>query len=396
MKHKHDNETLLKNKKEQIMNSQVKERAEKIDKNKKALPSKKRKVNAIFIAIATALIVYAFGAGLSLIFIHNQQSINENTGLSNEKPDNSKSLGAFWTISNMQEMIADVCDSATTPISSATMTDTDGTHDGDSKYVPTRSLVDSRDSNEYTISKLADGKCWMTKNLNYHIATSNIVSDGKGGSYVWNVDPANVTKTSSSKTYSFFEDSYTTPASFYSTYGNNEDYGTYYNWYAALASTADTVYDTTSYDDGGSICPAGWRLPYGGVGRPGGRAANLCPSKSGCTKDNNDHGDTPGGFYYLLDTTYSIDKTSTIVSPPFSFQHSGSVWAEVKYGDWLVDKAGYSSGDDYGVLWSSTSSTGESAYTLYFSDSITAGKFAEIEYEAHIKNIGYPVRCVSI
>lgn len=46
-----------------------------------------------------------------------------------------------------------------------TQLDTDGSHHGDPNYVPTKTLIDTRDNNTYTVSKLADGKCWMTQNL---------------------------------------------------------------------------------------------------------------------------------------------------------------------------------------------------------------------------------------
>ncbi len=52
----------------------------------------------------------------------------------------------------MQDMNPSACDSQTTPAASATT-------------VPTKTLTDSRDGNKYTISKLADGNCWMTQNL---------------------------------------------------------------------------------------------------------------------------------------------------------------------------------------------------------------------------------------
>ncbi len=351
---------------------------------------------AVLVAISAALFIYILGLCIFFVVASNQPPNIAVTDPETSNNDN-KPASAFWAITNMQDMTAAICDSATTPVASARIIDTNGEHDGDNNYVPTRTLLDSRDSNEYTVSKLADGKCWMTENLNYHITTSNIASDGKGGSYIWDVNSENITKVSDSESYTSFNDSYDAPVSFYSTYGDNEKYGTYYNWYAALAATADTVLDTTSYDNGGSVCPVGWRLPYGGSMNPdsNGRRANLCPSKNGCTSENDNHGDSPGGFYYLLNTTYGIDKTSVIIDTPFIFQYSGSVWAEVSYSGILADKAGYSYGGDYGILWSSTSSTGDSAYTLYYSDNSTAMK-DEIEYEAHIKNIGYPVRCVSI
>ena len=55
-------------------------------------------------------------------------------------------------IETMQEMTSAVCSSISTP-SSATVD------------VPSAQLKDVRDGKYYWVSKLADGKCWMTQNL---------------------------------------------------------------------------------------------------------------------------------------------------------------------------------------------------------------------------------------
>ena len=65
----------------------------------------------------------------------------------------------------MQQMTPEICTATTTPNKTATTLDTDGSHYGDPNYAPTKTLIDTRDSNTYTVSKLADGKCWMTQNL---------------------------------------------------------------------------------------------------------------------------------------------------------------------------------------------------------------------------------------
>ena len=59
----------------------------------------------------------------------------------------------------MKDMTTDICDSAPTPepfkADGATIEDN----------VPTVTLKDIRDNKAYTVAKLADGKCWMTQNL---------------------------------------------------------------------------------------------------------------------------------------------------------------------------------------------------------------------------------------
>jgi uncharacterized protein (TIGR02145 family) len=77
-------------------------------------------------------------------------------------------------------------------------------------------------------------------------------------------------------------------------------YGNYYTWAAALANTNDytgptaTVDGKTSETAGTSICPTGWKLPYGNV---------------------NGNGTTSGGFYYLgtqLGATTNNEASSRI------------------------------------------------------------------------------------
>ena len=155
----------------------------------------------------------------------------------------------IYTISSMQQMNPNICKANTTPNRTATQLDTDGSHHGDPNYVPTKTLVDTRDNNTYTVSKLADGKCWMTQNLRIIDKT---------------ITPADSDVTSN----------YTIPASSlnggapYDTsraYLDNA-YGGYYIWYTATAGTGTTAMDMRGLNTISSICPKGWRLPTGGNG----------------------------------------------------------------------------------------------------------------------------------
>ena len=152
------------------------------------------------------------------------------------------------SIANMQQMTSDICVATTTPNRTATALDTDGSHAGDPNYVPTKTLVDTRDNNTYTVSKLADGKCWMTQNLRIINKT---------------ITPADSNVTAN----------YTIPASSLSGFGSNNTsnayidntYGGYYSWYTATAGTG--TYSMSSGKTLASICPKGWRLPTGGRGK---------------------------------------------------------------------------------------------------------------------------------
>ena len=151
----------------------------------------------------------------------------------------------LFSISNMQDMNVTICENTTTPTASATASDTNGSHKGNTSYVPTKTLKDTRDSKTYTVKKLADGRCWMTDNLrlkNYTLkaSDSNVTSDGF-------VVPNQASGTSYNTSYVF--DSGST------------DYGVYYSWYAA---TAGAGMQSQTGDTSTSVCPKGWRLPKGG------------------------------------------------------------------------------------------------------------------------------------
>ena len=56
-------------------------------------------------------------------------------------------------IAYLQQMTPSICSNTATP------------EVGDREIVPTTTLTDKRDGKQYTVSKLADGNCWMTQNL---------------------------------------------------------------------------------------------------------------------------------------------------------------------------------------------------------------------------------------
>ena len=138
-------------------------------------------------------------------------------------------------ITQMQQMTSDIC--ASTAV---------GT---------TKTLTDTRDSKTYSVTKLADGKCWMTQNLRLVGSRTLTSSDSDVSS--------NFTLPASST------DGWCTDATDSSCYSKslvldsgNTSYGVYYTHYAATAGTA--VYDNSSAGATSSICPKGWKLPSSG------------------------------------------------------------------------------------------------------------------------------------
>lgn len=111
----------------------------------------------------------------------------------------------------------------------------------------TTSLSDVRDNNIYKVTKI-NGFCWMTQNLNYDLASHNILSPS--------TSDVLVDTTLNVSTSSLFNSSYYAPANIRP--GSNDEQGYYYNYCAATAGEvcANIIADATQ-----SICPAGWRLP---------------------------------------------------------------------------------------------------------------------------------------
>ena len=216
-----------------------------------------------------------------------------------------KYIKGLYSISNMQQMNPNICKANTTPNRNATQLDTDGSRHGDPNYVPTVTLTDTRDNNTYTVSKLADGECWMTQNL--RIAGKTIT-------------PADSNVTAN----------YTIPASSisgFSSYDTSNAYvdsdGGIYTWYTATAGTGTYALSTQGQNTAVSICPKGWRLPTGG---------------------NN------GEFKTLYD---NYNSSSALRSNPINFTLSGYVSSSLR------DDQG-----SYGGYWSSTVVSNYNAYIL--------------------------------
>ena len=207
------------------------------------------------------------------------------------------------SISTMQQMAPAICTATTTPLATVTQLDTDGSHHGDPNYVPTKTLTDTRDNNTYTVSKLADDKCWMTQNL--RIAGKTLTPDDSDVTSNYTV-PA-----SSESGFSGFDTS--------NAYIDSDD--GFYTWYTATAGTG--AQSMSSGNTSVSICPKGWRLPTGG---------------------NN------GEFKILYD---NYNSPSALRSSPVNFTLSGYVYSSSHR---------YRGSDSR--YWSSTVYSGSDAYNL--------------------------------
>ena len=244
---------------------------------------------------------------------------------------NPPRLRGIFTISNMQQMNPNICKASTTPNKTATQLDTDGSHHGDPNYVPTVTLTDTRDNNTYTVSKLADGKCWMTQNLRIIDKT---------------LTPADSDVTTN----------YTIPASSISgfisydtsnAYVDNND-GGYYTWYTATAGTGTQALSTQGQNTTVSICPKGWRLPTGG---------------------------NSGEFQTLYN---NYPSSSALRSDPVNLILSGFMRSSSRYHQ-----------GSRGYYWSSTVYSSNGAYGLILSAS------SIVPLNNGDKYVGFSVRCIA-
>ena len=175
-------------------------------------------------------------------------------------------VAIFNGIKTMQEMTVSICADAT---------------EGD-----TAQLTDTRDQKQYWVTKLADGNCWMTQNLDYDIPAGGItgdqaaktdLSDGRtwatGDPSSSNPYPARATSTeiyyntSYTGTYSYDPGLVVVSGTEFVPYesrpeGTDEHQlvGNYYQWNAATAGTGALV-SQKGEDATDSICPKGWQLP---------------------------------------------------------------------------------------------------------------------------------------
>ncbi len=275
----------------------------------------------------------------------------------------------------MQDMNPSACSSQTTPAASATT-------------VPTKTLADSRDGNKYTISKLADGNCWMTDNLALPGGTTLTINDSDLDMSVF---------TDISKTYTLpvatnggFSSTQVNDKNSTATYPNQQvrnpanpdtkKYGAYYSWCAATAGTClqgayvDIIPNSSNAGNAGnvanttivpadqnatsSICPKGWQLP---------------------TSNNTD---AKQKSFSGLTTAYNIgsdaDGSEKLRTAPLSFVYAGFAT------DGSMSPVGV-----FGRYWSSTANAATNAYNLSFA----SGNVNPSSY--YHRYLGFSVRCVA-
>lgn len=304
------------------------------------------------------------GAGTQFITPDGYLSTNaDSTFFTKEKVDADQNIlyakwnsVNFFSITTMQEMTTDICAATTTPTTTATTPDTTGIHASDASYVPTRTLIDTRNDKEYTIKKLADGKCWMTSDLDLVLSsTVSLTNENTDLNTVESWKPS-ISTYSQIADWSTADATQNIPQSVRPTgdAGYDDSYGTYYSWAAAVASN-DTSSSGISPNEPNSICPRGWRLPYS-------------PSVT-------------NSEFIELATKYGADYygPGNIFIEPASFVRAGSIRGSY-----------YKPGEAFSLWTSSPTHTGEAYIQQY---DTTLGNSVNT-YESR-RDIGASIRCVA-
>lgn len=306
-------------------------------------------------------------------------------------------IGSFY---KMQDMNTGICESVAS-----------------SNESTTARLVDIRDNKLYYVTKLDDGHCWMTENLDLDLShstaltseTTDLNDNSLAGAYslhysydkntriiTWT--PENTTRNyntgtgtawanNSNKAYSmdvgewYWDGDDNTPNCNYLTTicehfsqtmtATNKRFsvGNYYNWSAAIASddssslTAST-YNNINNNPQNSICPKGWRLPT---------ISNQQSSATGSTNE-----------FDRLNYLYNEDRTNTdagLIGSSLWFVRSGDIH------NGSLNSAGYEA-----HYWSSTVHDRTGALNIYFKNNVV--KPRENRNQGG-RDSGWPLRCLA-
>jgi len=216
-------------------------------------------------------------------------------------------------------------------------------------------VVDSRDGEEYTIQKLADGNCWMLENLRLDADTLEVTLSPENTNMDPNT-PFTLPQTNTDDDYWFDNGRLlalvdTVEKDTELSYGSGSSKaGVLYNYCAATAGTICTEDDSGDalYD----ICPKGWRMPTGGAGEI-------------------------GQLYNSYNSLGDFKEAFRVVLPGVRYWHE-------------IDKV-----NDAAYYWTSTmfilSSAPEIGYIRYF----TKVKTNEITYEPDGVQDGMSIRCIA-
>lgn len=277
----------------------------------------------------------------------------------------------------MQDMTTAICD-ATNVIGEASQTQ----------------LVDIRDNKLYWATKLLDGKCWMTQNLDLDLDSEVVLTsentdlnDGtlvgayqsgysvENGMIKWK--PASSTIEFSGSNIVGWSNSSTVPYSASKTDDpgtGHGSWGNYYNWTAAIASNNSVSLTTSTFNNidnnpQNSVCPSGWRLP-------------VITTYTDIAVGDNDFANL-SNFY-----SDGMDSYGWIIAGPLYFVRSGAI-----YGSNAAHSNGY--------YVSSTSGGDNRAYILRLGKDSSSDESVGLVNNIYVnqnynsRSVGFSVRCVA-
>ena len=256
----------------------------------------------------------------------------------------------------------------------------------------TAKVVDKRDEQEYTIAKLADGKYWMTENLNiaggtalssedtdfdsnYTLPTTDgwTVSDGKL------ILPASAVKNDADNNLTDSTQFGTNNYAYVFNSGNKENCGasgqdtpcySYYSWDTATLGSGRSI-STDNTDADYSICPKNWKLP----------TSRYTATFDATTAQDSD--------FYNLATNYGMSTGVWGQSTSNFYNQAGpSTTPDFLLAGSYFDGS-FGAVGSYGLYWSATSfSNSTNARSLFF--------YSGDVYSTSNSNrrLGYSVRCL--
>lgn len=291
-----------------------------------------------------------------------------------ENPNVCITNKTIYDISTMQRMSSCICANTTTPTIQATEIAWEPT--SDTSKVPRVVLKDRRDNSKYLVSKLADGNCWMSQNLDLDLVAGEALTNKTtdlNSKASWT--PSLSTETTIETLWTASEPySYKRPDSgLYLKQGyvnsstpteNSDEYlwekvGKHYNWIAATAGSGSLVNNAnTNAQD--SICPKGWMLP----------AWNGEKSYSNLLGRS--------FYYYNYQSLSGRWTTSPLNYVVAGYRQTSNVANLLNYGE-------------IGLLWSSTLSndTSKASHTSFNRNS------SSLTTSTNYKNQGMNIRCVA-
>ena len=317
----------------------------------------------------------------------------------------TKQTGSFY---KMQDMENAICNAAT--------------YTDDQNSIQ---LVDTRDSKLYWVTKLRDGHCWMTQNLDLDLSPSTVLTSndtdlndtsvagayevgysydkvnrviswkptnttrdyvnstgtgwGNNNNVAYSLDPGEwywdgndstancggyFTKEACSEHFTNFTSA--NSAEDRANVNKHLSVGNYYNWSAAIASNGSSSLSSSTYSNitlnpQNSICPKGWRLPT---------VSNMSNTTANSTNE-----------FGRLNQVYNGGGSTDfkLISSPLWFVRSGN-----------ISSGSFSNAGSEAYYWSSTVSNSNVAYNLTFTQSsVNPANYGYSRY------YGRSVRCVA-